>query len=592
MQEFLPVTWYWYVNGNGVINVKDSASSTQHKLIIGKDITAIKSHKTSEDIINYFVLWNARSTVDLSYVYVTNTDATSKTNYGTHTLFQADSAILSDAIADIRKDKVIEYNKNPTEEITIEVTDEYDIASIEPGDRVSIRNIKTDSQTTFADDLVVVKISYTVNSALIELGALGSNLTKFSNEESNAFEVALKQVYGIQTGGIALTEANIEYGGESFIKKNIIYAPIIAGTTGYFKESIRMGDSGVGSVIRTYGKTGFGDLSSGIWIEKNSSEDIYFELYKDSSNFLRFNTSTGKLEIAGDIVMSVGSTITWAQISDTVVPNTDALSSFDNDDGWTLGATWNSNISGQPSDGAITNPSYITATKITATTIETPTITAGTITGTIVQTSGTANTGVKMSSILGGIDIYGQTMDFKDTSGNLFGYIYGSGSFNILASAGRNLVLSAGSYLYFNPTGNFVIPNNDNDLYLGASTTSSGGSFGSDKTWKYVGAQVIDAKDKYKLNDNDVIDQSGSTMYIKSGGGGGLVLQDGSTTIATFSVAGGLDVAAGKDLDSQYSHLDCVVFGNNSPLTENGTIYFNGTHFYGRIAGAWKQLDN
>ena len=63
-------------------------------------------------------------------------------------------------------------------------------------------------------------------------------------------------------------------------------------------------------------------------------------------------------------------------------------------------------------------------------------------------------------------------------------------------------------------------------------------------------------------------------------------------TIATFSSSGGLDIAAGKDLDSQYAHLDCVVFGNNAPLTENGTIYFNGTHFYGRISDGWVQLDN
>jgi len=382
MQEFLPVTWYWYVNGDGVINVKDSASSTQHKLVIGKDISAIKSHKTSEDIINYFVLWNARSTADLSYVYVTEEDATSRTNYGTHTLFQNDSAILSDAIADIRKDKVIEYNKNPTEEITIEVTDEYDIASIEPGDRVSIRNIRVDAQTTFADDLVVVKVSYTIDSALIELGALGSNLTKFSNEESNAFEVALKQVYGIQSGGVPITEANIEFGGESFIKKDIIYSPTLAGINGYFKESIRMGDSGVGSVIRTYGKTGFGDLSSGIWIEKNSSEDIYFELYKDSDNFLRFNTNTGKLEISGDITMSAGSTITWANISDASVPNSADLSDFNNDDSWTDDANLD----------LLRNGGLAGGTFITGTSIASPVITGG-----IVRTNISPNKRVVMA---------------------------------------------------------------------------------------------------------------------------------------------------------------------------------------------------
>ena len=32
--------------------------------------------------------------------------------------------------------------------------------------------------------------------------------------------------------------------------------------------------------------------------------------------------------------------------------------------------------------------------------------------------------------------------------------------------------------------------------------------------------------------------------------------------------------------------------GTASPLTDNGSVYFNGTHLYVRIGGSWKQLDN
>ena len=198
------------------------------------------------------------------------------------------------------------------------------------------------------------------------------------------------------------------------------------------------------------------------------------------------------------------------------------------------------------------------------------------------------------------INVNGDALRVRDTSANQVGYLYGYNSsiFRVLAastSAGGGSVtleLDASSG-YIKSRSIYFHPYNDNESYLGGSTTAAGGSLGSDKTWKYIGGQVIDAKDKFKINDIDVIDQSGNTVYIKSGGGG-LVLQDGSTTIATFSDSGGIDLAAGKEIDGQYAHLDCVVFANNSPLAENGSIYYNSTdyHFYGRCNGAWRQLDN
>jgi len=346
-------------------------------------------------------------------------------------------------------------------------------------------------------------------------------------------------------------------------------------------------------VAINYGKTDFGDDStSGFILGYDYSSSVSkFEMGSSATKIFRYDGTDisliGGSITGGSIAIGTSNNIFKADSNGIYLGNaTFASAPFRVTPVGALYAS-SAEISGKLITGA---GSSINGTYLDS--LDADKINAGTLTGFTIQTSASANTGIKMSATIGGMDVYGQHMAFKDTSGNLFGYVYGSGSFNIAASGGRNLVLSAGNYLYFNPTGNFVLPSNDNDLYLGGSTTSSGGSLANDYTWKYVGAQIIDAKDKYKLNNYDVIDQSGTTMYIKSGGAGGLVLQDGSTTIATFSSAGGLDIAAGKDLDSQYAHLDCVVFGDNSPLTENGTIYFNGTHFYGRIAGAWKQLDN
>lgn len=46
-------------------------------------------------------------------------------------------------------------------------------------------------------------------------------------------------------------------------------------------------------------------------------------------------------------------------------------------------------------------------------------------------------------------------------------------------------------------------------------------------------------------------------------------------------------------LKSKYVQITgSITIGSTGALTDNGTIYFSGTHFYGRISGAWVQLDN
>ena len=330
--EYLPATWYWFIDGAGVIYVRDSSSATEHTLTIGKNIYSIKAHKSMQSIVNYFILWNGRSTADAAYVYRDKKDATSQSDYDRTTLFQQDSEVLTDAVADVRKDRVIAYRKDPKQGLTIEVNDAYDIASIEPGHRVNIRNIKDDTQTTFADGLVIKRISYTADSALLELAQIGENFTKAMSEEETLINNSIKQAQtfseNLQAGSTPITQANIMYGGGNFINSDIINAYTSIG-------SCIIGVNSSDAVLKSYGKTGFNDASVGFWLQKDASNYSKFELYYDTDNYLRFNSQTGLLEIAGDIVMSPGSTIVWAQISDANVPNSADLSNFNNDSGWT-----------------------------------------------------------------------------------------------------------------------------------------------------------------------------------------------------------------------------------------------------------------
>ncbi len=341
IQEYLPATWYWYIDAGGVVYVKDSASSTQHSFTIGKDISEIKAHKSAESIVNYFFLWNGRSTADASYVYEEYKDATSQSNYEVMTLFQLDSEVLIDSVADIRGNALITNKKDPKQQLTIELTDEYDLASIEPGHRVLIRNIRDGNQTTFQDNLVIKRVSYKIDSALVELDQIGHDLTKYTSMEETAVELSIIQAQrsteGIQAGDTPITEANIEYSGGNFINENIITA-----YTGIGDNVI--GLNGTDAILRSYGKTGFNNSSIGFWMQKDTFNDVFFELYADSDNYLRYNSNTGKLELAGDITLGPSTTITWSQISDANPPNSADLKNG----GWTnsMDDLINGNVSG------------------------------------------------------------------------------------------------------------------------------------------------------------------------------------------------------------------------------------------------------
>ena len=86
------------------------------------------------------------------------------------------------------------------------------------------------------------------------------------------------------------------------------------------------------------------------------------------------------------------------------------------------------------------NVSTLSAISADIGTITAGTITGITITGATIQTSASANTGVKMTAA-GGLDVYGQTADFRDTSGNLKGYVYGGASGFYLHGYSSDIIL-------------------------------------------------------------------------------------------------------------------------------------------------------
>lgn len=197
---------------------------------------------------------------------------------------------------------------------------------------------------------------------------------------------------------------------------------------------------------------------------------------------------------------------------------------------------------------------YVNALNITAL----GTVTTGTLTGVLIQTSASDYTGVKMSSALGGINLYGQTLNILDTSGTLYGYLGGyAGYLNLQAVSGRNMLIGADDATVF--FGNNV----------GTAATLGGLLGSSTAPWNTIYGGNLVSNNLYAVGDASYLRWFSSAWNFEHK----VVAPEVSSTYLT-------------------SVNTLRLTSTSSPLTDNGSIYFDGTHFYGRIGGAWKQLDN
>jgi hypothetical protein len=169
------------------------------------------------------------------------------------------------------------------------------------------------------------------------------------------------------------------------------------------------------------------------------------------------------------------------------------------------------------------------------------TVIGGTITGTVLQTSPAANTGIKMSSALGGINIYGQNLNIYDTAGTLYGYLGGyAGYLNLQAVSGRNMLIGASdaSVIFANDV---------------ATSQVGGGLLGSSSApWNSIyGGNVV------------------SNNYYEAGGSRRLYYSSSKWQSSTdFKVNGSVNITGN------------LVFDNEASITINGRAYYQTTGAY------------
>ena len=332
------------------------------------------------------------------------------------------------------------------------------------------------------------------------------------------------------------------------------------------------GNAVINSIVITggeisYGKTSFTDsVHAGYYL---GPEGVYFGAAGDSSK-LKYSVSTGSFDFVGTISGRSSATLAAAiNTSGNVITeliNTKLDTSAKQILGdFTFGASGAIKMITDANNGLWISPTGILGKKSGSTTFAITTSGDATFGGTLSAAAGTLGT-ITAATITGG------TIDGVTITGGTVRT--SSGSSRCVLDGGNNIIS------IFSSNVERIRITEDRVNFI----NSSGNTIGRLYTPSTTVVQLEALNGNYLM-----LNAAGSSYWVE--------FQNAGNTIAYVS-SGGLTIASGKKITTpevSATYLTSVnslrFTSTSSPLTDNGTIYYNGSHFYGRIGGAWYQLD-
>jgi hypothetical protein len=193
--ELCPEGWYWYIDPTNTIYLKSEASTPDHKLFIGRDVSRLEANTNMESVVNalYFVGGTPGGGSQI-YRYYSRTGSIN--TYGPLAQKEVDHRVTLTATADVMANRILDAQDTPKLGLYVDVVDNngedgdigYDIESFEVGDVVRIQNLKQGTRTvskwgemvwgtdvwgavlayTLAEATQIVGISYTPDKVTLE----------------------------------------------------------------------------------------------------------------------------------------------------------------------------------------------------------------------------------------------------------------------------------------------------------------------------------------------------------------------------------------------------------------------------------------
>ncbi|MFA5395889.1 MAG: hypothetical protein WC346_07780 [Methanogenium sp.] len=162
--------FYWRVDTEGKLNVKNLSTNSDHNLIIGKHITEISGYKTIEDVVNRAYFWNEKGTSDPNYIKIAFDDSTSQDSYDVMSEYLTDSKVTTTTAAELLTYSRVYDKKDPKINVELTINGDYDLSSIEPGQTCKILNRKNNPFKIGSDEnMLIYSVEYQVDSAILIL---------------------------------------------------------------------------------------------------------------------------------------------------------------------------------------------------------------------------------------------------------------------------------------------------------------------------------------------------------------------------------------------------------------------------------------
>lgn len=148
--ELTPYNWYWRIDPNGTIFLRERSAAPDHRLYIGKHINYMRPERSLESLRNvvYFIGGTPEGEEQLYRKY---TRTSSISTWGIREEKITDSRVTTNDTADTKANRFLDERQEPDVRTVIKILDNngensnigYDIESIKPGDTISIENLKT-----------------------------------------------------------------------------------------------------------------------------------------------------------------------------------------------------------------------------------------------------------------------------------------------------------------------------------------------------------------------------------------------------------------------------------------------------------------
>ena len=467
--RFLPVYWYWFVDGKGILKIKNSANEQVHRFVLGRDIKDIVGNKNVENVINRITVDNGKSPDSADYIKNTYEDVTSQSNYGIRTEYRTDNKIENLSDLDVYGNAYIDEKKDPTDEMNIALSYKINQGIIEPGHLMQVRNIDNSAHTTIPDDLKIVRIKYKPDSTVLIVSSVSKDVNMVALRQTKDVSAKLKEM-------------------------DTKTQDMLQGKYDYTNASINVGQGSNAGIINSEGKTGYGDGITGFSFE---FDGIYpkMDIYGDSSSYFQFDASVGIFNISGTLV--IGNPIEVRE-DINVEDGADVTSSHDcqNPGDYTQAQL---NLGADIKEAVIDGTTLIDGGLVRTDFLSADNITTGTLTSILMQTSPYDYDGIKMSESRGGMDVFGGAIYLRDDSNTLRGYFGADSDKTYLIGADDYTDAWIGSYrdIVLDAAEFFAVRPNRCNTGLGSTDTP----------WSYVTAGTFTIADE---------DGGGVRAYITS----------------------------------------------------------------------------